>query len=215
MPVVLKEPTPPPLLRLGQWASALQPGAERPDGLADVPGASVRRDRVADQRKVADQLPVPRLLSRMEPVRPQLRNAQGVGVTGTRTGRRAPCHQHPASVQPRGRAGSRRATGRVLRVGAGWRPRALVTRPLAGTCGPRKDPHNRQLVVDLIQLTLNHGLFVVRAARSLAEAEAILTEWHPHMTMVDMDHDDSTALLGRLEHADPKCDADPRADPSQ
>ena len=75
--------------------------------------------------------------------------------------------------------------------------------------------HDRQLVVDLIQLTLNHGLFVVRAARSLAEAEAILTEWHPHMTMVDMDHDDSTALLGRLEHADPKCDADPRADPSR
>ena len=47
--------------------------------------------------------------------------------------------------------------------------------------------HDRQLVVDLIELTLNHGLFVVRAARSLAEAEAILTEWHPHMTVVDMD----------------------------
>ena len=58
--------------------------------------------------------------------------------------------------------------------------------------------HDRQLIVDLIELTLNHGLFVVRAARSLAEAEAILTEWHPHMTVVDMDHDDSTALLTRL-----------------
>jgi hypothetical protein len=34
--------------------------------------------------------------------------------------------------------------------------------------------HDRQLVVDLIELTLNHGLFVVRAARNLAEAEAIL-----------------------------------------
>src|SRR4029078_1306278 len=55
--------------------------------------------------------------------------------------------------------------------------------------------HDRPLVVDLIQLTLNHGLFVVRAAGSLAEAEAILDEWHPHMTVVDMDHDDSTALL--------------------
>ena len=33
--------------------------------------------------------------------------------------------------------------------------------------------HDRQLVVDLIQLTLNHGIFVVRAAGSLAEAEAI------------------------------------------
>jgi DNA-binding response OmpR family regulator len=58
--------------------------------------------------------------------------------------------------------------------------------------------HNRQLVVDLIELTLNHGLFVVRAANSLAQAEEILATWQPHMTIVDMDHDDSTALLGRL-----------------
>ena len=58
--------------------------------------------------------------------------------------------------------------------------------------------HDRPLVVDLIQLTLNHGLFVVRAARSLAEADAILVEWRPDLTVVDMDHDDSTALLRRL-----------------
>lgn len=58
--------------------------------------------------------------------------------------------------------------------------------------------HDRQLVVDLIELTLNHGLFEVRAARSLTEADAILSEWRPHMTVVDMDHDDSTALLQHL-----------------
>jgi DNA-binding response OmpR family regulator len=58
--------------------------------------------------------------------------------------------------------------------------------------------HDRPLVVDLITLTLRHGLFVVRGARSLAEAEAILAEWQPHMTVIDMDHDDSTALLQRL-----------------
>jgi DNA-binding response OmpR family regulator len=58
--------------------------------------------------------------------------------------------------------------------------------------------HDRQLVVDLIELTLNHGLFVVRAARSLEEAESILVDWRPHMTVIDMDHDDSTALLQRL-----------------
>jgi DNA-binding response OmpR family regulator len=58
--------------------------------------------------------------------------------------------------------------------------------------------HDRPLVVDLIRLTLNHGLFVVRAAGSLAEAETILSEWRPHMTVVDMDHDDSTALLQQL-----------------
>ena len=58
--------------------------------------------------------------------------------------------------------------------------------------------HDRPLVVDLIQLTLNHGLFVVRAAGNLAEADAILAEWRPHLTVIDMDHDDSTALLQRL-----------------
>jgi two-component system, OmpR family, alkaline phosphatase synthesis response regulator PhoP len=58
--------------------------------------------------------------------------------------------------------------------------------------------HDRPLVVDLIELTLNHGLFVVRAASSLADAEAILADWQPHMTVVDMDHDDSTALLKAL-----------------
>jgi DNA-binding response OmpR family regulator len=58
--------------------------------------------------------------------------------------------------------------------------------------------HDRKIVIDLIELTLNHGLFIVRAASNLAEAEALLAEWHPHMAIVDMDHDDSTALLGRV-----------------
>jgi DNA-binding response OmpR family regulator len=58
--------------------------------------------------------------------------------------------------------------------------------------------HDRPLVVDLIELTLNHGLFVVRAATSLAEAEAILADWRPDLSVVDMDHDDSTGLLKAL-----------------
>ena len=58
--------------------------------------------------------------------------------------------------------------------------------------------HDRPLVVDLIELTLNHGLFVVRAAGSLDEANAILSEWQPHLAVVDMDHGDSTSLLGRV-----------------
>ena len=58
--------------------------------------------------------------------------------------------------------------------------------------------HDRPLVVDLIELTLNHGVFVVRAAQTLTEADAILAEWRPHMAVVDMDHDDSTALLQRI-----------------
>jgi DNA-binding response OmpR family regulator len=58
--------------------------------------------------------------------------------------------------------------------------------------------HDLPLVVDLIELTLNHGIFVVRAARNLEEAEVILAEWRPQLAVIDMDHDDSTALLGRI-----------------
>jgi DNA-binding response OmpR family regulator len=57
---------------------------------------------------------------------------------------------------------------------------------------------DRPIVVDLVQLTLNHGLFVVRAARDLAEADRIMADWSPHLAVVDMDHDDSTDLLRRL-----------------
>jgi DNA-binding response OmpR family regulator len=70
--------------------------------------------------------------------------------------------------------------------------------------GPAEDPRralildDRPLVVDLIELTLNHGLFVVRAAKNLDEAEAILSRWQPDIGVVDMDHDDSTAMLRRL-----------------
>jgi DNA-binding response OmpR family regulator len=58
--------------------------------------------------------------------------------------------------------------------------------------------HDRPLVIDLIELTLNHGLFIVQAAQSLAEAEAILQNWRPHIGVLDMDHDDSQRLLQRM-----------------
>ena len=58
--------------------------------------------------------------------------------------------------------------------------------------------HDRALVVDLIELTLNHGLFMVRAAADLAGAETILATWRPHMAIVDMDHVDASQVLERL-----------------
>jgi DNA-binding response OmpR family regulator len=58
--------------------------------------------------------------------------------------------------------------------------------------------HDRPLVVDLIQLTRNHGLFLVDAARDLAEAEAVLARHRPHIAVIDMDHDDANELLIRL-----------------
>jgi len=58
--------------------------------------------------------------------------------------------------------------------------------------------HDRTLIVDLITLTLNHGMFDVRAANSFAEAKAIMAEWRPNISVIDMDHDDSAALLKLL-----------------
>ena len=50
----------------------------------------------------------------------------------------------------------------------------------------------------LIELTLNHGLFLVRSANDLTEAESILAEWRPHLAVVDMDREDSAELMRRL-----------------
>jgi two-component system, OmpR family, alkaline phosphatase synthesis response regulator PhoP len=58
--------------------------------------------------------------------------------------------------------------------------------------------HDRPLVIDLIELTLNHGLFVTRAAADLTEAETILATWRPHMAIVDMDHVEAAEVLTRL-----------------
>jgi len=57
---------------------------------------------------------------------------------------------------------------------------------------------DRPVLVDLIELTLNHGVFFVRAAANMADAETIIDSWNPHIAIVDMDHDDSSALLVRL-----------------
>ena len=62
--------------------------------------------------------------------------------------------------------------------------------------------HESDLLIDLIELTLNHGLFAVRAAHDLADAEAILQHWRPHIGVVDMDHDGSAALLEDVAAAD-------------
>jgi DNA-binding response OmpR family regulator len=58
--------------------------------------------------------------------------------------------------------------------------------------------HDQHVLVDLIELTLNHGLFLVRRAETLAEADAILSEWRPHIAVIDMEHADSGAVLQRV-----------------
>jgi DNA-binding response OmpR family regulator len=53
-------------------------------------------------------------------------------------------------------------------------------------------------VMQLVVRTLERGGFVVRVARTLAEAQAILAGWRPDLAIVDMDHADGPALLLRL-----------------
>ena len=43
------------------------------------------------------------------------------------------------------------------------------------------------LIVEVIKLTLNHGVYVTREAQDVAEATAALGEWHPHLAVIDMD----------------------------
>ena len=57
------------------------------------------------------------------------------------------------------------------------------------------------VLVDLIELTLNHGLFAVRRVEDLADAMDALSSWHPHMAIIDMDHADSEDLMSRLASA--------------
>src|ERR1035437_368292 len=102
---------------------------------------------------------------------------------------------------------------------AGWEPsngrstsmmerRSLAAWNFVAKDGPVASPliearralvlHDRPLMVDFIPLTLNHGVFDVRAASSFAEAQAIMEDWRPNISVIDMDHDDSRALLKLL-----------------
>jgi DNA-binding response OmpR family regulator len=56
----------------------------------------------------------------------------------------------------------------------------------------------QSLIADVIALTLNHGVYVTRKARTLAEARAVLDEWRPHLAVVDMDIG-GDQLVKRLE----------------
>jgi CheY-like chemotaxis protein len=44
-------------------------------------------------------------------------------------------------------------------------------------------------VVELIKMTLNHGVYAVRAATLRDEVASMLTDWQPHLALLDMDLD--------------------------
>ena len=58
--------------------------------------------------------------------------------------------------------------------------------------------HDNKVIVDLIELTLNHGLFVVESAGTRDEVEAVLRAGRPHLALVDLDHADADDVLVRL-----------------
>ena len=46
---------------------------------------------------------------------------------------------------------------------------------------------DRPLLVDLIKLTLNHGVYSTRAVPTSLGVETIVDRWHPHLVILDMD----------------------------
>ena len=46
---------------------------------------------------------------------------------------------------------------------------------------------DQPLIVDVIKLTLNHGIYVTREAQDVDEAAAVIGEWRPHVAVIDMD----------------------------
>jgi DNA-binding response OmpR family regulator len=49
-------------------------------------------------------------------------------------------------------------------------------------------------IIEIVRLTLNHGQFDTRTARSAAAAASALEEWSPHLVLVDMDRDGPAVL---------------------
>src|SRR6185312_12134406 len=46
---------------------------------------------------------------------------------------------------------------------------------------------DENLVAETMSLTLNHGVYVTRGAKTMAQAMALIDEWQPHLAVVDMD----------------------------
>jgi DNA-binding response OmpR family regulator len=45
----------------------------------------------------------------------------------------------------------------------------------------------QRLIAEVIKLTLNHGVYETREATNVSEATDVLTDWQPHLAVVDMD----------------------------
>jgi DNA-binding response OmpR family regulator len=57
-------------------------------------------------------------------------------------------------------------------------------------------------IAALLALTLNHGTFQVRAARTVAEGAVAIREYQPHLVIVDLDVAEGIELIGRSSDGD-------------
>jgi DNA-binding response OmpR family regulator len=48
---------------------------------------------------------------------------------------------------------------------------------------------DRSMMIELIKMTLNHGVYTIRTATSANEVATVLAQWQPHLVILDMDLD--------------------------
>jgi DNA-binding response OmpR family regulator len=61
---------------------------------------------------------------------------------------------------------------------------------------------DRPVLVQLVKLTLNHGVYKTNAVEKSAEVEPAIASWHPHIIILDMDLE-ARGLLARVTTAPP------------
>jgi DNA-binding response OmpR family regulator len=59
---------------------------------------------------------------------------------------------------------------------------------------------DQPIVLELIRLTLNHGAYITQAANNVSQAQQLLTDWPPHLVVLDLDLDGPRLLeqIGNL-----------------
>src|SRR6266849_9121478 len=75
-------------------------------------------------------------------------------------------------------------------------PMAVATQPAARPAGPARVLAllDRPVLVALVKLTLSHCSCAIRATATAAESATLLTEWQPHLAILDMDLDGRQAM---------------------
>src|SRR5438552_3800159 len=73
-------------------------------------------------------------------------------------------------------------------------PPPHATQPRASHWPPRGPARvlvvlDRPVLLELIKMTLNHGVYTTRQAATVNEVATALTEWRPHLAILDMDLD--------------------------